>query len=94
MPTISINLSEANEGMDSPWWVIIDPCQMMKPDFHTVAQMVTGPFFSRDEAEGHLNGRRYAFSSRAVVYCMTGYWSHQYKMACRAAETTTGTGQP
>lgn len=86
MPEITIQVSDANEGTDSPWWVIIDPKQMMKPDYHAVAQMVTGPFFSRVAAENHLKTRRYAFSSRAVVYCMTGYWSQEYKQAWREAE--------
>lgn len=81
-----IDVSPANEGTDSPWWVIIDPRQMMSPDAGSVGDMVTGPFFSREDAQEHLEARSHAFTSRAVVYCMTGYWSGQYKRKWREAD--------
>ena len=86
--TVDVDL-ENNEGTDSPWWIIIDP----KQNFHTsseglynIAYMITGPFFSRKKAQAHLTARRYAFSKNAKVYCHSGYWSNEYKNACRDAE--------
>lgn len=86
MPEITLHVSDANEGTDSPWWVIITPRQMMKPDIESVADMITGPFFSRENAENHLEARRYAYGPRSAVYCMTGYYSNEYKQAWREAE--------
>lgn len=67
------------EGTEAPWWVIIDPRQMMRADADKVADMVTGPFLSRDEAQEQLDARRYAYSERAVVYCMSGHRSSGWK---------------
>ena len=39
------------EGTEAPWWVIIDPRQMMRADADKVADMVTGPFLSPAEAQ-------------------------------------------
>ena len=80
---IKIDLSEKNEGTDCPYWLILDPMQMTSPSFTLLSSMITGPFFSRESAEAHLDGRRYAFGKRAVVFCMSGYWSHEYKNAIR-----------
>lgn len=71
-----------NEITDSPYWIIIDPMQMLSPSVHQVASMVTGPFFCREDAEAHLQGRRHAFSHRAKVYCHSGCWSRKYKDFC------------
>lgn len=67
--------SSDNEGTESPYWLILDPKQNMSCDYHYLASMITGPFFCREDAEAHLKTRRYAFSERAVVYCLSGYWS-------------------
>ncbi len=83
---IELEVSEKNEGTDSPWWMIINPRQNFRVDeegIHHIAAMITGPFFSREEAEAHLKLRRYAFSKHAEVYCNSGYWSNQYKEALR-----------
>jgi hypothetical protein len=84
---IEIDVSEKNEGTASPWWMIIDPKQMMKPDVYDVAVgMITGPFFSREEGQRHLDNHRNKFSKRALVYCHSGYNSGQYDTAYRKAE--------
>lgn len=83
--TIEFPMTEV-EGTESPYWLILDPSQMMKPDVFHLASMVTGPFFSREEAQGHLSARRYAFGKHAVVFCSSGYWSQRYKEAWRSAE--------
>jgi hypothetical protein len=84
MKEIIDTLSSAdNEATESPYWLILDPKQNMGCDFHYLASQITGPFFCREDAEAHLSSRRYAFSKRAVVYCMSGYWSSKYKALCR-----------
>lgn len=84
---IEIEVSDKNEGTAEPWWVIVDPKQMMKPDCYTVMiGMITGPFFSREEAQRHLDGHRHNFTSRAVVYCASGCYTYEYRKAYREAE--------
>ena len=84
---IEIEVSEKNEATASPWWVIVDPKQMMKPDpYYVMMSMVTGPFFSREEAQRFLDAKRHRFTERAVVYCASGYDSYQYDQAYRKAE--------
>lgn len=85
MTRVEIEVSEENEGTESPWWMIIDPSQNMRLDVSAVAHQITGPFFSRETAQAHLTNRIYAFSDRARVYCHSGYWSEEYKNACRSA---------
>jgi hypothetical protein len=86
--------TENNEGTDSPYWLIIDPSWLPKSELkddpeqavHTVAGMIKGPFFSRKAAQSFLNATHYNFSKNAKVYCHSGYWSSEYKNACREAE--------
>ena len=73
-----------NEATQSPYWLILDPQQNMKCDIHWLASQITGPFFCREDAENHLATRRYAFSARAKVYCLSGCWSYKYKTLCRS----------
>jgi len=82
---IKISISEENEGSCSPYWLILDPRQNMSANIHDLAAQITGPFFSRESAKQHLNSRRYAFGKRACVYCMSGYWSKEYKTALKNA---------
>lgn len=83
---IEIDVSTEDESTAEPWWLIIDPKQMMSPKASTVAiQMITGPFFSREEAENVLKSRRYNFSSRARVWCHSGCDTIQYKKKYREA---------
>lgn len=48
-----------------------------------IPNCITGPFFCREDAEGHLKMRGYEFSKSAYVYCFSGYWSQKYKNLCR-----------
>lgn len=80
---IEIELSEENEGTSEPWWVIIDARQNISCDIHVAASQITGPFFSRDEAQDVLDFKRHRFSSRAHVYCLSGYMTRQFKDAIR-----------
>lgn len=73
-----------NEGTSAPYWLIIDPYrQMFECNAHTVASMISGPFFSREDAEKYLNSRRYNYSKHAVVYCHSGYFSRKYDLFLR-----------
>jgi hypothetical protein len=84
---VTLEVSTENEGTSSPWWVIVDPRRMMKPDcYHVMMGMITGPFFSREEANNCLEARRHHYSNRAVVYCASGCYSGQYDKAYRLAE--------
>jgi hypothetical protein len=81
-----------NEGTRAPYWLIIDPYrQVMELDDNVavfqIANMVTGPFFSRETAEAQLNARKKSgFSSRARVFCASGWQSRQYDALCNALE--------
>lgn len=78
---IEIEVSNDTEGTDSPYWLILNPRQILRADVNELAETITGPFFSREEAEKHLQRRRYAYRKCALVYCMTGYHSGQYRKA-------------
>ena len=76
-----IEVSEKNEGTRSPYWLIIDPKQNFwtnNEGLHWIAGMITGLFFSREEAEDYLKRRRYNFSKNAKVYCHSGHHGEQY----------------
>ena len=75
-----------NEATESPYWLILDPSQNMRCDVHELASQITGPFFSREDAESFLAATRYNFSERAKVYCMSGYHSFKYKKFYRSLE--------
>ena len=81
---MEISLSQEVEATDAPFWIIVDPEQMMKPDPHHVASMIKGIFFSRESAEKYLKWKRHHYSDRAVVYCHSGYdsdWGEVYREA-------------
>lgn len=83
---ITLTVSGKNEGTRSPWWMIVDPRQNMRCDIHEAASQITGPFFSRKEAQDFLDATRYNFSSRAKVYCHSGCYSWQYDKAMSEGE--------
>ncbi len=83
--TIAFPMPADNEMTEAPYWLIIDPHKMTEPSVDEVAGMITGPFFSREDAQAHLEARRHHFSSRACVYCHTGYASQVYATAWRKA---------
>ena len=84
---IEIEVSDECEGTESPWWMIVDPSQNLRTDESGaayVAEMITGPFFSRAEAQRELSARRYAYGKGAIVWCASRYRTEQYEDACRA----------
>ncbi len=87
MPKITIHVSEKNESTAYPWWMIVDPQQNFKTNnegLHRIASMITGPFFSREEAEAVLRQRRYHYGPNAKVYCASGYATVEYRDAIYA----------
>ena len=86
---IEIEISEKNEWARAPWWIIVDPRQNFhvgNEGMNNIAQMITGPFFSREEAEAELKNRRYDYSQSAAVYCKSGAYSGQYEKKISEAE--------
>jgi len=83
---IELEVSEDNEGTSEPYWIILDPQQNMSRCVHSLANQITGIFFSRESAKNHLKSRSYAFSDRAKVYCHSGCWSSEYKDALKKAK--------
>ena len=83
---VTIELSEKNEGTQAPFWLIIDPKQMMKPEPYELAMgMVHGLFFDREEAEHELRLNKHRYSSRAVVWCCAAKRGSQWFSACSEA---------
>lgn len=89
---ITLEVSTETESTSSPWWTIIDPKQNLRVDtstdnqpLHDIASMITGPFFSRKEAEDYLQGAKHHFSKNAKVFCHSGNYSRQYDSAYREA---------
>jgi hypothetical protein len=91
---IEIEVSTDNEGTDSPWWAIVDPRQNFRVDdqaVHAVAGMITGPFFSRESAQAHLDSARNHFGKNPQVYCLSGCYSPEYWSACKNGEKMVDT---
>ena len=75
-----------NEATQAPYWVIIDPVYRGKLNVSSVGGMITGIFFSREEAESYLTAKQYNYSPRAGVYCCSGHHNTEYKQAWKEAE--------
>lgn len=83
-----IHIEGDNEATSYPWWIIIDPRQQLVPArdmIHHVASQVTGPFFSRQEAQEYLDNHRYNYGKHVGVYCMSGHKSASFRQACDTA---------
>jgi len=81
---IEIEVSEKCEATAYPYWLIIDPKQNFWTDYqglYNIASMITGPFFSREEAEDWLLGHRYNYGRGAKVFCASGHNTIQYRNA-------------
>lgn len=81
---ISIDVSEENEATAYPYWMIIDPRQNFNTNdkgLYNVAGMISGPFFSRQEAETTLKQRRHHFTKNAKVFCCSGHNTVAYRDA-------------
>ncbi len=47
-----------------------------------ITSCITGPFFSRADADDYLKSRPYAFGDKAFVYCHSGHASRKYLTFC------------
>lgn len=74
-----------SEATRSPYWLILDPSQNMRCSIHQMAGGITGPFFSRMDAEDFLAETKYNFSDKAKVYCLSGCRSWKYDHYVREA---------
>lgn len=86
---IQLEVSDRNEGTEAPWWIIVDPGQNFstgEDGIYRIAGMITGPFFSREEAETVLRVQHYNFSQNATVFCASGYNTLQYHQEWRKAD--------
>jgi hypothetical protein len=78
---IEIEISEKNEATRAPYWIIVDPRQNFSVDdrgMSNVANMITGLFFSREEAKNYLERNYYHFTKHAKVYCHSSVQDCQY----------------
>lgn len=84
---IAIEVSEETEMTHAPYWLIVSSLEVhaewagkfINP--RDVAFATKGPFFSREEAERELAGRRYNYGKDAEVWCLSGYGTGQYEAA-------------
>lgn len=85
-----ITTSGDTEGTAYPWWAIVDPrLGIIRKDgcVHAVADMITGPFFSRASADEALSRCRYNYGTHAAVYCFSGHKSWDYRDRIEAARS-------
>ena len=86
---IQLEISDRNECTAAPWWAVLDPRRhkmLRRGDVHGLAGMITGPFFSREEAQEYLDGNKHNHSDKALVYCLSGWNSGQYAEALKLAQ--------
>jgi hypothetical protein len=76
-----------NEFTNAPYWMIIDTNGKIEiSGFRDVAQMITGPFFCRQDATDYLKTFQYNFSDEAKVFCKSGHQSTKYLGLWRSVE--------
>jgi hypothetical protein len=71
MTTHEIMLShgEENDGTNNPIWAIVTKAGLGGHVWHA------GPWFSRDAANRHLEGKRHRYPKTAFVYCFSAHMS-------------------
>lgn len=79
---------QETEATDSPWWVIIKPRGMIH-SASDISSRLTGPFFSRQDAQDHVNARKHAFNDKTEIWCLSGYWSRKFKLMYRDMHSST-----
>lgn len=83
---LSLSVSLVNEGTRAPWWMILDPQGSRRGDVGGLAAQIRGPFFSREEAQEHLDAIRHKVGPDALVWCDSGHESAQYARAYELAK--------
>ena len=70
----------ASEATEHPWWFIAEPSRDRSAE--SVAQAITGPYFSRESAEDQLRRNPHRYSRKAIVWCASGYRSPEWRAFC------------
>lgn len=85
---IELEISDDNESTSYPWWVILRPVWSTRKRLSSsdVSNAVDGPFFSREEAQFELDSRRHYYGKQAIVWCLSGCYTRQYRHAIDDAE--------
>lgn len=65
-----------NEATANPYWAV---CRWAAYNGSKRPVILAGIFFSRIDAEIHLNQRRYEYGEKAFVYCFSAYHSKKYR---------------
>ena len=83
---IEIEVSERCEATRAPYWLTISPRQNFETNergLHNIASMITGPFFSRMEADRIVESQPHRFGSTSYVFCCSGHNTIQYAKATK-----------
>jgi hypothetical protein len=68
-----------NECTSYPWWFIVGKGRPRSGK--DIPFYITGPFFSRDEAEKERKSRIYNYSEKSFVWCASGHATDIYATA-------------
>lgn len=74
------------ECTEHPWWFIVEPTRDRSAT--SVAQAITGPFFSRESATAELRGNPHRYSRKALVWCASGFRSREWRELCEEPAKT------
>ena len=88
---VSLNYSTEDDPEGS-YCADLDDEFVVERILNMIPHCITGPYFSRADAEAHLKARHYEFSKDAYVYCHSGYWSQKYKTFYRSLSAVATTG--
>jgi hypothetical protein len=82
-----LNISTFNslqcDYTNSPFWIIVEPKQILKKDAEQIASCVTGIFFSRESAQQYLDAHCYNFADNTIVYGCAGHHNDEYWQAIK-----------
>jgi hypothetical protein len=70
------------DGVEHPWWAILDPDRPVRGQIEHLAGAITGPYLSRAEAEEELAAHGYRYGPRAQVWCLSGHASPSWLALC------------
>jgi hypothetical protein len=92
---ISDSLRFSKEDDPTGWYTAdLDDDFVIERIESMIVHCITGPFFSRKDAEDHLKARHYGFSKKAYVYCHSGYWSRKYKTFWKSIDRDPSARKP
>lgn len=83
-----------NEITGYPFWIIVDPRQLMSPTVSSLGSMVKGLFFSRENADAYIASHRHRYSKRVGVFCCSGNDSPEYRALYAASRKLQAPATP